>query len=133
MATSSDWAGKDFYQVLGVAKDATGDEIKKAYRKLARANHPDAKPGDANAEGRFKAISEAYSVLSSPDKRKEYDEQRAMFGSGVGARGGMRFPGGGGPGGPAGFDISDLLGGIFGNGGGTRSTASRPRRGADVE
>lgn len=130
---SSDWIGKDFYKVLGVDKNASTDEVRKAYRKLARANHPDAKPGDSQAESRFKSISEAYSVLSSPQKRKEYDDQRAMFGSGAGAAG-MRFPGGGGPGGPAGFDISDLLGGIFTSGGGrTRSTAGQPRRGADVE
>ena len=130
---SSDWIGKDFYKVLGVDKNASTDEVRKAYRKLARANHPDAKPGDPQAESRFKSISEAYSVLSSPQKRKEYDDQRAMFGSGAGAAG-MRFPGGGGPGGPAGFDISDLLGGIFTSGGGrTRSTAGQPRRGADVE
>jgi molecular chaperone DnaJ len=141
MATSSDWAGKDFYQVLGVAKDATGDEIKKAYRKLARANHPDSKPGDAKAEERFKSIAEAYSVLSSPDKRREYDEQRAMF-RGGGA--GFRFPGGGFPnsGGTSGqgtgsFDFTDLLGGIFSGGpnpGSTRTrTSARVRRGADVE
>src|SRR4028119_22879 len=91
---SNDWADKDFYSILGVAKDATGEEIKKAYRKLARDNHPDSKPGDTKAEERFKAVAEAYSVLSSPDKRKEYDEQRAMF-RGGGA--GFRFPGGGFP------------------------------------
>ncbi len=130
MAVSSDWMGKDFYQVLGVSKDASADDVKKAYRKLARENHPDAKPGDSRAEDRFKAISEAYAVLSSPTKRKEYDEQRAMFGSGAGP-GGFRVPGGGGAGG---FDISDLLGGIFGGSGGTRPrTTTRPRRGADVE
>jgi molecular chaperone DnaJ len=137
---SNDWADKDFYSVLGVAKDATGDEIKKAYRKLARANHPDSKPGDTKAEERFKAVAEAYSVLSSPDKRKEYDEQRAMF-RGGGA--GFRFPGGGFPNsggtsgqGPGGFDFSDLFGGIFGGGGtagGTRVRTSPGRRGADVE
>jgi molecular chaperone DnaJ len=128
--SSSDWVTKDFYKVLGVSKDASAAEIKKAYRKLARDNHPDSKPGDKAAEDRFKAVSEAYSVLSDPDRRKEYDEQRALFGSGFGAGegGGIRFPGGGGGGG---FDISDLLGGLFG-GGGTR-TRARARRGADVE
>lgn len=139
MATSSDWAGKDFYSVLGVAKDATGDEIKKAYRKLARANHPDSNPDNPKAEERFKAVSEAYSVLSSAEKRKEYDEQRAMF-RGGGA--GFRFPGGGFPnsggtsGQGTGFDFSDLLGGIFSGGqtpGGTRTRTSARRRGADVE
>ena len=95
---STDWRGKDFYRVLGVSKDASADEIKKAYRKLARKNHPDSSPGDHSAEERFKQISEAYSVLSSKSKRKEYDEQRVLFGSGAGA-GGYGFPGG--AGGPA--------------------------------
>lgn len=133
----SDWVEKDFYQTLGVAKDASADEIKKAYRKLARANHPDSNPGDKAAEERFKSISEAYSVLSDVEQRKEYDEQRALFSSG-----GFRMPGGGG-GGAGGFDfrdvfsgggtrsggLNDLFGGVFG-GGRTRST---PRRGQDVE
>ena len=61
--TSADWANKDFYKVLGVTKDASAEEIKKAYRKLARANHPDSKPGDKPAEERFKAIAEAYDVI----------------------------------------------------------------------
>ena len=132
---SSDWTGKDFYKVLGVPKDASAADIRTAYRKLARDNHPDSKSGDKAAEERFKSISEAYSILSSPERRKEYDEQRAMFGSGVGGPSGFRFPGGSAPGGAGGFDISDLLGGIFTGGGGggrTRNTAV-PRRGADVE
>ncbi|MBA2739973.1 MAG: molecular chaperone DnaJ [Nocardioidaceae bacterium] len=133
---SSDWIGKDFYEVLGVSKQASADDIKKAYRKLARDNHPDSKHGDKAAEERFKSISQAYSVLSSPERRKEYDEQRVLFGTG--ARGpDARFPGGGMPGGGAGgFDISDLLNGIFTGapGGGARTrTSSPPRRGADVE
>ena len=66
----ADWAQKDFYAVLGVKKDATADEIKKAYRKLAREYHPDRNPGDKRAEERFKEIQEAYSVLSDEDKRK---------------------------------------------------------------
>src|SRR4028118_684634 len=87
---SSEWVNKDFYKVLGVSKSASADDIKKAYRELARSNHPDSHPGDKAAEDRFKAVSEAYAVLSSPEKRKEYDEQRAAFGSG-----GFRFPAGG--------------------------------------
>jgi molecular chaperone DnaJ len=100
---STDWMNKDFYKTLGVGKDASGDDIKKAYRKLARENHPDSRPGDKAAEERFKAISEAYAVLSSPEKRKEYDEQRSVFAGGFPpGGGGFRFPGGGGAGG---FDI----------------------------
>lgn len=129
---NSDWMDKDFYQVLGVSKDASEAEIKKAYRTLARSNHPDSRPGDREAEERFKLISEAYSVLSSPERRAQYDEQRAMFAS----AGGFRFPGGGAPGGGAGaggFDLSDLLGGIFAGGGPRPRSTSPPRRGADVE
>lgn len=128
--TSTDWATKDFYAELGVKKDATSDEIKKAYRKLAREFHPDSHPGDPKAEDRFKAISEAYSVLSSPDKRKEYDEARTYFSGGFGG-----FPRGGGSGAPAGgggFDIGDLLGGMFG-GGRQRGTRPQGRRGQDLE
>ena len=141
----ADWAGKDFYQVLGVRKDATGDEIKKAYRKLARANHPDSNPGDsADARAKhdtFKAVAEAYDVLGDPEKRKKYDEMRELYGSGA-FRGG--FPGGGG--GPAGgFDLNDLLrdragggfgdmfGDIFGGRGGRTQARPRPQKGADVE
>jgi len=135
VSNPSDWATKDYYAALGVKKSASAAEIKKAYRKLARDNHPDSHPGDAAAEERFKEVSEAYSVLSSPERRKEYDEHRAMF---------EQFPngyppggfGGGGSGGSttADFDLSDLLGGIFGGGrGGGRRRSPRPRRGDDVE
>src|SRR5881275_2503503 len=100
-----DWFEKDFYAVLGVDSDASADDVKKAYRKLARQHHPDANAGDTNAERRFKEVGEAYAVLSDPEQRQQYDAVRAM------ARGGARFTAGG-PEGGAGFE--DLLGGLFG-------------------
>ena len=135
---ASDWATKDFYKTLGVSKDASQADIKKAYRKLARENHPDSNPGNKAAEDRFKEVSEAYAVLSSADKRKEYDEQRTLFGQ---FKGGFQGPPGyGQPGGPSGvdFDLSDLLGGIFGGArgsGGRGRTRRQPqgRRGDDLE
>ncbi len=134
----ADWVEKDFYDTLGIAKDASQAEIKKAYRKLARAHHPDSNAGDTKAEERFKTISEAYSVLGDAERRREYDEQRALFASGGGFRG---HPGqggtfnvddlfGGGTGAGSG-PISDLFGGMFGGGGGR--SRSQPRRGQDVE
>ncbi|MDY5584763.1 MAG: J domain-containing protein [Arcanobacterium sp.] len=90
---SQDWLEKDFYQILGVEKTATQDEIKKAYRKLARKYHPDQNPGDKAAEERFKKITEAHSVLSNEQDRKQYDAIRAMGG------GGARFSAGGSGGG----------------------------------
>ncbi|MEO6605810.1 MAG: molecular chaperone DnaJ [Aeromicrobium sp.] len=126
---ASDWSTKDFYKVLGVKKDASQDEIKKAYRKLARANHPDSNPGNKAAEDRFKGISEAYAVLSSKDKRKEYDDQRSMFGQFKGAAGGYGQPGAGGQ-----PDFSDLFGGLFGGGRGRgRQRQSPARKGDDLE
>jgi len=140
--STKDFLEKDYYKVLGVAKGASADEVKKSYRKLARKYHPDANKGDAAAEERFKEISEAYNVLSDDKRRKEYDEARSLFGGG-----GVRMPGAGGGGG-YGFDLGDLFGGQSGGGsgaggrlgdllggvfGGGRSTQQRPRRGADVE
>lgn len=101
---SQDWVDKDFYKILGVAKDASDADIKKAYRKLARQHHPDTNAGNAASEKKFKDISEAYSVLSDPDERQQYDAIRAM-GSGA------RFAPGGAGGGNAGFE--DMFGGLF--------------------
>jgi molecular chaperone DnaJ len=109
---SQDWFDKDFYAVLGVSKGVSDSELKKTYRKLARQHHPDSNAGDAKAEARFKEISEAYSVLSDPEQRTEYDQLRAM-GSGA------RFTSGGG-GQQGGFD--DVFGSMFNNGGGGRRT-----------
>ena len=137
MTGKADWAGKDFYAELGVSKDASAEEIKKAYRKLARANHPDSNPGDTVKHDKFKAVAEAYDVVGDPEKRQQYDEIRSMPLGGFG-----RAPGGG----AGGFDFSDLLrdrmagggGGGFGDMfgdifGGTRTRAGRPQKGADIE
>lgn len=111
---SQDWVDKDFYKILGVAKDASDADIKKAYRKLARQHHPDTNAGDTGSEKKFKDISEAYSVLSDPDERQQYDAIRAMGGGARFAPGGAGAPGGG-----AGFE--DLFGGLFTGGGGRHS------------
>ncbi|MEY3091675.1 MAG: molecular chaperone DnaJ, partial [Actinomycetota bacterium] len=76
MTAQREWYEKDYYAVLGVSSDASAKDITKAYRKLARENHPDANPGNAEAEERFKEISAAYDVLSDDEKRREYDEVR---------------------------------------------------------
>lgn len=135
--SASDWSSKDFYATLGVSKDASTADIKKAYRKLARDNHPDSNPGNKAAEERFKAVSEAYAVLSNEQKRKEYDEQRTLFGQFKGGGFGGGAPGGGygQPGGPGvDFDLGDLLGGIFGGGGrGGRGRRAPGRRGDDIQ
>jgi len=107
---SQDWLEKDFYKVLGVAKDVSEAELKKVYRKLARKYHPDSNPGDAKAEAKFKEITEANSVLSDPEQRKEYDQFRAMGG-------GARFTAPGGQGqSSAGFE--DVFANLFGGRGG---------------
>ncbi|MDO4909840.1 MAG: molecular chaperone DnaJ [Corynebacterium sp.] len=136
--SKNEWIDKDYYADLGVDKNASQDEIKKAYRKLARDNHPDKHPGDKAAEERFKKAAEAYDVVGDPKNRKEYDEIRSMprgfggfggFGGGQGSAGGFNvnaedlFGGAGG-------GLGDILGGIFNRGGASRP---RPSRGADVE
>ena len=107
---------KDFYATLGVSKDASESDVKKAYRKLARTHPPDQNPGDEAAEKKFKEISEAYAVLSDPQERQEYDAIRAMGG-------GARFSA---PGGAGGGGFEDVFGGMFGGGGGPRTTQSGP-------
>jgi molecular chaperone DnaJ len=130
-----EWLEKDFYAILGVTKSATQDEIKRAYRKLAQKLHPDANPNDATAEDRFKDVSEAYSILSDPEKRSEYDEVRRLGAGGFGgfagagpfAAGGQRIRM---------EDLGDLFGGagglgdLFGGFGGSRGGGAR--RGADA-
>jgi len=126
----------ELYKTLGVGKDASEDEIKKAYRKLARQYHPDRNPDDKAAEEKFKEVSAAHDVLSDPEKRKEYDAAPAFggFGAGGGPFGaGNPFGGGGGAqSGSFGGDFGDILGGIFNRGGGGRA---KPRavRGRDLE
>ncbi len=132
MAPQREWFDKDYYRILGVSDTASAKEIKSAYRKLSRQYHPDANPGDASAEERFKEISAAYDVVGDPEKRKEYDEVRRLGPAAAG------FPGGGG--GPGGFgftdggDLGDLLGGLFGGRGGRRGgQRGGPHRGQDLE
>ena len=142
---SQDWFDKDFYKILGVDKNVEAAELKKVYRKLARKYHPDSNPGDAAAEAKFKDISEAYSVLSDAEQRKEYDELRAMgsgarFTAGGSGAGGFedvfsRFQRGGG-----GADFDDIFS-MFNQGGGSRRGGGfggfgggfgGPQKGADV-
>lgn len=132
MTGSSDWVSKDFYAELGVKKDASQDEIKKAYRKLARANHPDSNPGDTAKHEKFKRVAEAYDVVGDAEKRKQYDELRAVGPMGGGFGGGgfdlndlFRDRAGG---------VSDMFGDLFtGAGPRARTGAARPQRGPDVE
>lgn len=140
---------KDYYSVLGVGEDADAEAIKKAYRKLAREYHPDKNPDKPGSEEKFKEIQEAYSVLSDPDQRKEYDVRRKNpfggFGNGFGGQGGayqrwgdgphVRYETTGSPFGQTGGGFGDMFSKIFG--GGTaesfRQGRSRPARGADLE
>ena len=121
---------RDYYEVLGVDKSAGDDEIKKAYRKMAKKYHPDLHPGDAEAEKNFKEVNEAYEVLSNSDKKARYDQfghagVDPNFGAGGGAYGGGFGDFG---------DLGDIFGQFFGGGfgGGRRANPNAPRKGADT-
>jgi molecular chaperone DnaJ len=114
---------ESLYDTLGVAKNASADELKKAYRKLVREHHPDRNPGDAEAERRFKEVQQAYDVLSDPEKRKQYDTFGSRNGSGPGP---TTFDFGD-------FDLGDIFGGLFGGGRGRAQQQQRGQRGGDVE
>jgi curved DNA-binding protein len=139
---------KDYYKMLGVDKAATTEQIKKAYRKLARQHHPDVNPNDKEAERKFKEINEANEVLSDPEKRKKYDQfgadwQRYQQQPGGASRGGQagggfdwsQYTQGGSGGNPfgEGEDFSDFFGSLFGNMGGGRAGGARPGAGADYQ
>jgi molecular chaperone DnaJ len=136
-----DWVDKDYYKVLGVSHDATKDDIKRAYRKLAQKHHPDANKGDARAESRFKEISEAYAILSNEEKRRQYDQMRSfvqaggerIYGFGPDQGGGVRVNVGDigdlfGSGQGVGSMFDDLLGGF-----GFRDRAERAGRDVETE
>ena len=122
---------RDYYEVLGLQKGATADEIKKAYRRLAKENHPDLHPGDKACEERFKEVNEAYEVLSDDDKRAKYDQYgHAAFDPSAGFGGGAGF---GGFGGFSDFgDLGDIFGDIFGFGGGASRNPNAPRKGDNI-
>ncbi|MFV0440294.1 MAG: molecular chaperone DnaJ [Lachnospirales bacterium] len=120
---------RDYYEVLGVSKNATDAELKKAYRTKAKKYHPDANPDNKEAEEKFKELSEAYDVLQDSQKRQKYDQfGHSAFENGAGG-------GYGGYGGSYGFDMGDIFGDIFGDffGGGSRRNSNGPRRGADLQ
>lgn len=138
MTMQREWFEKDYYAALGVAADAPAKEITTAYRRLARQFHPDANPGDAGAEEKFKEVSAAYDVVGDPERRKEYDQVRAMgpMGSRLsGGRGGFGRPG------DASFngaDLGDIISNLFGRGeqsgfGGPGPFSRGPQRGIDLE
>ena len=119
---------RDYYEVLGVSKSASDSELKSAYRKLAKKYHPDMNPGDKEAEAKFKEASEAYSVLSDPDKRRQYDQfgHAAVEGGAGGGAGGFDF---------SGMDMSDIFGDIFGDffgGGRSRAQSNGPMKGQNL-
>jgi molecular chaperone DnaJ len=134
-----EWFEKDYYKVLGVPKNASAADIKKAYRKLAQKHHPDANPGNKEAEERFKEISAAHDVLGDPEKRKQYDQVRDMAASGVGGFGGFGGPGPGGGNvrveGVPFEDVGDLgdLFSVFTGRGRGRGRGRAETRGADLE
>lgn len=127
---------RDFYEVLGVSRSASHDEIRKAYKKLARQYHPDVKPDDPGSQQKFAEITEAYEVLGDEEKRKKYDQFGHAYRAAGGA-GGNPFQGFGGGG--ASFDLDDILGGMFGGGGGGnpfgggRRSVQRPQKGQDAK
>lgn len=117
---------RDYYEVLGVSKSASEDELKKAYRKQAKKYHPDLNPGDKEAEAKFKEANEAYAVLSDAEKRKNYDQygHAGVDGQGFGGFGGAGFD----------IDLDDLFGSFFGGGfGGGRQRRNGPQRGANLK
>ncbi len=131
---------RDYYEVLGVSKTASDDEIKKAYRKVAKKYHPDLNPGDKTAEEKFKEANEAYEVLSDSQKKARYDQfgHAGVDPNGFGGAGGGFGGGFGGFGGDMDFDLGDILGSMFGGGfggfgGGRRANPNAPRRGSDIQ